>query len=130
MIKKLFGTMIRQKNIGRQWGSFVLVVTQMGIFTSSLTLLLVAINAYGEISGWLRIHGVTMPFWVFIVGIFGLMVVVFPVLAWKFLLPSYYSSSNEQFFRHNNPIMKDMEELKKNNAEMKELLEELVKKQR
>ena len=47
------------------------------------------------------------------------------VLVWKFALPSFYSSFNEQFYRHDNLLRKDIEVLKKDNEKMLMILARL-----
>jgi hypothetical protein len=102
-----------QKNIGKFWGMIAQVAGQVAVFVSIINLFLIAVTAYNTtLSGYFEQHGVHISFWVFALVIVGLLLVAF-LLMWKFALPSYYSSFNEQFYRHDNPIRADLEEIKK-----------------
>ncbi len=122
---------MKQKNTGRQWGRFALAGSQIGIFVSTLTLLMVVINAYAPVSAWFMERGIYLRFWVFMGGIVGLLMIAY-VLAWKYLVVSFYNSSTEQFWLQNNPLIKKIENIEKiigeELPEIKKKLEALEKK--
>ena len=102
---------LKQHNIGG-WGRFSLAASQIAMFVSSLTFLMVAVNAYAPVAEWLMEHGIHLPFWMFM-AIVVVPIVIAYVLAWKFLVPSFYRSSTEQFWLQNNPLIKEIQDIKK-----------------
>lgn len=120
--------LFRQRNIGKQWGIIAQVAAQAAIFISIINLFLIAVTAYNTtICGWLAERGIYIQFWVFAAIIIGFLAIVFTLL-YKFALPSFYSFWNDQFYRHDNLLRKDIELLKKDNREILKRLEELRKK--
>lgn len=35
------------------------------------------------------------------------------LVVWKFILPNFYASWSEQFYRHSNPLVRDIQQIKK-----------------
>ena len=126
---KSMSQIIKQKNIGKVWGITAQIAGQVSIFTGMLSLSLIAITAYNTtLSGWLSEKGIYISFWVFaLVLIISLLIPAF--LIWKFALPSFFSTLNEQAYEHDNPIRRDIEALANENKEIKKLLEALLEKE-
>lgn len=102
---KLKEKILKQHNIGQSWGRFALAASQIAMFVSVLTLCMVTINAYVPVSVWLVKHGIQLQFWMFVsIIIVPIMVAYF--LAWKFLVPSFYRSSTEQFWKQSEITQK------------------------
>lgn len=125
---KIFG----QRNIGKQWGIFAQVASQLAIFVSMINLLLIAATAYNTtLSGWFIEKGIDIGFWHFVFIIVGLLGVAF-ILLYKFALPSFFEFWNDQFYRHDNPLVRDVEEIKKmlanNLLDIEKRVEKLEKK--
>lgn len=104
---------LKQKQTGNTWGYIVqtasqaaVIVTVVNFFMLAGTFFTVAVNPV------LRGMGVAMPFWLFLVilvvplGIAG-------VLMFKFAVPSFFSAFNDQFYKHNNLLRQDIEQIKK-----------------
>ncbi len=128
-MKTWLRTIMAQRNIGKQWGVIAQVAGQASIFVTMISLCLIAVTAYNTtLSGWLIQRGIHIGFWVFAIVLLVFLVVP-TVLIWKFALPSYFSSMNEQVYQHDNPIKKDIEKLSKDNAEIKRLLKEVINRQ-
>ncbi len=87
----------KQRLIGQTWGRFALAGSQIGIFVSAYTMLMVTVNAYIPISGWLLGYGFYLRFWVFMAIVLIPMVIAYFV-AWKLLVATFYRSSTEQFW--------------------------------
>ncbi|MCJ7805196.1 hypothetical protein MUP46_00950 [Patescibacteria group bacterium] len=111
-MKKTILNIFGQQNISKRLGMFFLTVTQVGMVVSLLILLETSVNAYVEISTWLMGYGIYIRFWIFMSVIISVLIITY-ILAWKFLLPSYLSSWNEQFYKHDNLVQKDLEEIKR-----------------
>ena len=125
-MNKLFRMVTGQKNLGKQWGVIAQVAGQVSIFVSMIILILSMTTAYNTtLSGWFASNGIHIDFWLF-AGIVGVIIIIPAILVWKFALPSYLSSLNEQIYKHDNPIKRDIAMLSEDNAEIKKLLEELL----
>jgi hypothetical protein len=87
----------KQRTIGQAWGRFALAGSQIAIFVSTWTMLMVTINAYAPVSEWLVGHGIHLRFWMFaVIAIIPIVVAYF--LSWKLLVATFYRSSTEQFW--------------------------------
>ena len=121
----------QKKKMGKQWGIIAQIATQGSMFLNIISLLLLMMTAYTTtLSGWFIQHGIYLKFWMFAIVVLGLLGVA-SIILWKFAIPSFYSVFNDQFYRHDNPLVKDMELLKRQNQEIleqnKEILEQLAK---
>ena len=133
-MKRWFIRILGQKNFGKHWGVFAQAAGQVAIFVGVLNLFLITATAYNTtLKEWLIQQGIHISFWVFAMVILGLLLIAF-ILMWKFALPSFYSSTNEQLYRHDNPIRRDLEELKKiltdDLGDVKKRLDDLEKKEK
>ena len=105
---------LKQHKMGKSWGNLMQVAGQIGYVITVVNLCLLIITT----STLLQSRGVMMPVWllgllaVIIIGIAG-------ILIFKFGLPSFFSAWNDQFYKHDNPMRKDLEEIKRQLAELK-----------
>ena len=107
---KLRDSLLKQHNTGQLWGRFALAGSQIAIFVSGYTFLMVSVNAYEPVSRWFAEMGINVAFWLF------MLVVIIPILvayllAWKFLVKSFYTSWTEQFWQQDNPLTKKLDEI-------------------
>lgn len=110
MLENLKDRVLKQRTIGG-WGRFSLAASQISIFVTTLTLLMVTVNAYAPISLWLVEHNITLSFWMFIsIVIVPIMIAYF--LAWKYLVSSFYRSSTEQFWMQSKPLLDKLDSIK------------------
>jgi Zn-dependent protease with chaperone function len=119
----------KQHKIGQTWGRFALAGSQISIFISTYTMLMVTVNAYAPVSSWLVGIGIHLQFWQFL-GVLLLPMIIAYVLAWKFLVQSYYRTSVEQFWQQGKEWtdkLDKIDELEKNQKIMLEMLEKLQK---
>jgi len=71
--------------------------SQVAILVSGYTMLMVSVNAYFPISFWLAEYDIYIRFPVFI-SIIALPIITAYILAWKYLVKSFYNSSVDQFW--------------------------------
>lgn len=117
-VKGLFS----QRNTGKRWGTIIQVVQQESIFISLTILSLQVVAVYPTLHGWFAQWGIYIPFWLFALTIICGVLFTGAMVVWKYSLPSYFSAFNDQFYRHDNLLRRDIEELKKANTEILELL--------
>lgn len=118
------GNVFKQKYIGKYWGKIALAGSQLGVFIAFLTLLTATVSAFPIVSGWLDSIGIHMQFWMF-VGLIVLVVIILYVLSWVYLVASFYSSSTEQFWIHNNPLKGEVDILKTEIGSLKDIIKTL-----
>ena len=116
-----------QHNTGRLWGRFALAGSQIAVFVSGYTFFMVSLNAYEPVSAWFAEHGMNVPFWLFILVVL-LPILIAYLLAWKFLVVSFYTSWTEQFWKQNNPLDKIEKQMDEGFKEMGERLKRLEEK--
>jgi len=124
-------SVLKQKNLGQQWGVFATLAGQLSIFIAMLNLLLLITTAYNTtLRGWFEHYNIPLNFWTF-TGSVALLLTIAASLLYKFALPSFFSFLNDQAYRHDNPIRKDIEKLQKtldsNLKEVEGRLEKLEK---
>ncbi len=107
-------SLFKQHNIGQLWGKFALAGTQISIFITGYTFIMVSVNAYIPIAGWFVKYGISLAFWFYMMMIV-LPVIVAYILSWKFLVKSFYLSWAEQFWRESKDYIEAMEQIKKQN---------------
>ena len=69
---------------------------------------------------------VSVPFWVFLLGISGIVAIAM-VFEYVIMMPSEIAFTNWQVYEHNNPIRYDLEHIKKEMDEIKEMLKDIKK---
>lgn len=105
--------MFKQTNTGKSWGYIAQVASQVSILIAVVNLLLIAVTAYNTtLFPWLKIHGLSLPFWLFLTMLFVFMLIS-SLFLYKFAVPSFFSAFNDQFYKHDNPMRKDIDELKR-----------------
>jgi len=103
----------KQKKTNRLWGIFVQVAGQLGILIGILNLFMISITTYTvSFAPWLQQHNIHLGVLGFI-GILVFLLVSTFYLIYKYALPSFFSSWNNQFYQHDNPIRADLKRIKK-----------------
>lgn len=114
----------KQYKIGNTWGYLIQVAGQGSVITS-IVMLSIQIIVLASV---LQLRGIMIPVW--LIGLLAFSIVgVAGILIFKLGNPSYFASLNEQFYKHDNPIRKDIEENKKILGEIKKTLAEIQKAQ-
>lgn len=104
----------KQHKVGKTWGYLIQVATQGSVVTQVVMLSIQVIT----LASVLQLRGIMVPVWLLgllafsIVGTAGLII-------YKFGNPSYFAAFSEQFYKHDNPLRKDIEEIKEQLAELK-----------
>ena len=107
-------SLFKQHKMGNAWGHLMQVAGQIGYVITVVNLCLLIITT----STLLQTRGVMMPVWllgllaVIVIGTAGLVI-------FKYGLPSFFGAWNQQFYKHDNPMRKDLEEIKRQLAELR-----------
>ena len=127
MFRKILSIATRQYNIGNWWGGFKNVASSATIYITALNLILLAVTAYGTtIAPWMWRKGISMPFVVFL-GIILLGILLVFAFEYKLSIPSIYSFWNEQWWRHDNPMRRKIEDMDKRMKKMEKILKTLAR---
>lgn len=121
------GKFLEQKNVGSWWGGFKQSVAQLNFYMVFMTLVMVAVGFWNDnLSTLLASWGLDIPFWVF--GIFIITILVIGLLfEYKVSIPSFYSFWAEQFWKHKNPMKKELESFRKEVAGENQAIREELK---
>lgn len=116
--------MFQQAKAGKTWGYAAQVASQVSILVAVVNLLLIAVTAYNTtLSPWFELRGIILPLWLFI-GVLVFFMLVASVFLYKFAVPSFFSAFNDQFYKHDNPMREDIDNIKKTQAEILRKLNE------
>ena len=100
--------LFKQNNkLGKTWGYIMQVATQAGVVFQIITLFMQIIT----LSSVLQLRGMYVPVWL-IALLSAFIIVTSGIIIFKLGNPSYFSAWAEQFYKHDNPMRKDMEEIK------------------
>jgi hypothetical protein len=114
------------KRLGTLWGKLKITGGLIGLYIQAFNFVLLTITAYPVIMDWFYKKDIIVPFWLFEMVIFvGVGLILF--VEYKFSLPGYYRASNEQVWRNDNPIRVELEEIRKENRELKAQLTDIQK---
>ena len=97
---------LKQRNIGRWWGYFMQIIQQEAIVIQAIMMILQLITT----ATVLQIAGYQIPIWLLTV-IVASMLIVGGLGVWIIGMPSYFSAFNDQFYKHDNPLRKDVEKI-------------------
>lgn len=103
---------LRQHNTGKWIGGLIDAYSRVSFFVSAVNTLMIIAMFYGMTAGpWLvaRIPWLTFPVFMSL-AVVGIVVAM--VIAYAVLLPSSMSFFNEQFYKHNNPMKRDLDRIK------------------
>lgn len=95
--------------MGNAWGYFMQIVQQEAIPIQSVILVLSLVTT----ASVLQIRGYEIPIWALAVVI-GVILAVGGIAIFTVGMPSYFSAFNDQFWKHNNPLRRKIEEIEKN----------------
>ena len=122
--EKLF----EQRNIGKLWGKFAIAGSKIAMFVSGYTVLMVSVNAYSTVSSLLATFGINIRFFVYM-GIVLMPLILAYLLAWKYLVRSFYGAWAKQFWKEDNPVVKQLEKMESTNKDILERLTAIEKNQ-
>ncbi len=129
-IKNLVGKLFQQsKLLGTWWGNLQTIAQHTNIYIQFMILCFSGTSAYAVLATTLHEWGYQLPFWQFVLGVV-IVIGIMSIFAWRFSIPSTFATWNQQWWENGNaarPILeqlqKDNDELKKNISEIKKLLE-------
>jgi len=109
--------MLKQKKTNKYWGYFMQIIQQESVVINSFTMIFSLIAA----GGVMQIRGYEVPIWALLV-IVAIGVIVGGIVIWTKGMPSYFSAFNDQFAKHDNPILQRMDKYEKNQKKIMEKL--------
>lgn len=119
---------IRQTNVGTWWGALMTLGGRINSYVSLINLGLLLIFSYSSVADIVfKITGIQFTLW-------GLMLVIFIILCavmvieYKFSLASIASFNNNQWYKHDNMMRRDLENIKEQNQQIKEDIVKLMQK--
>ncbi len=118
---------LKQKKTGHGWGAFIQLISQLSPVIWAVNIALLAPTAWETVfRDWLYEHGLYLSFTHFmlmLVALFGVTMVVL----YKLGLPSFFSFFNSQFWQHDNPMAKKMEDISKGIKGLEDRMDKLEK---
>jgi hypothetical protein len=112
-MNKIIKDIFKQYDIGSWWGAAKATFSNAAVYMSIFNTAMIIPMAYVTwIAPWLQPQGIAVPFWVFgSIILVGAVIVM--VLEYKLSTPSIYAFSNEQFWKHSNPMRDKIENIEK-----------------
>jgi hypothetical protein len=110
--------MIQQKNVGSWWGALMMLAGRLASYATFITLGLTVLYSYPTVSS--AIHSITgfdLSIWGLILLIIMILVLVM-FMEYKFSIAAITAFNNAQWYKHDNPMRKDLELIKKQNIEI------------
>lgn len=107
-MKRLLLKILKQRDVGSQLGGAKELLMRTMFYITAINFLLIAVTAYHTT---LRVY-FPISFWGFL-GILVAIVVIAMVLEYKIILPSSIVFLNTQAYKHKNPLVDDVLEIKK-----------------
>jgi len=121
-MRRVFRFVFSQRFGFKQWGAFKQSVGQVGIYLTLINTVMLMITCYN--TRWIQENIVNVNFIGFSAVILAL-IFGFLLLAWKVDMPSFFKSWNEQFYKHDNKLVKDVAELQKSVDALTKAVKEL-----
>jgi hypothetical protein len=104
----------KQENTGMWWGGFKAIISSASSYASWVSMAMQALTLY-----YVAKSGI--PIWVFAIVAASFVLTVF-VFEWKITIPSAMKFTNSQQYKHDNPIRRDLEEIKEQNKKIMDKL--------
>lgn len=117
------------KRLGTLWGKIKITAGLIGLYINGFNFILLTITAYPVVSEWLHQRQIAIPFWQY-EGVMLAVIAIIMYVEYKLSMSGYYRASNELSWKHDNPIRKELEEVRKENAELKGLVLSLIETQK
>ena len=123
IIDKIF----KQEKTGMAWGRFKAIVSSASSYASWVSLAMQSVVLYTVATPIMNAKNIEIPFWTFclLIGIFVISILLFE---WKVTIPSAVKFTNEQAYKHNNPMRTDLEEIKADNQLLKKQNKKIMEK--
>ena len=98
-------------------GAMKELAVRTAFYISVLNFIMISVTAYNTTIK----HYLDIPFWLFVV-ILGTIVFMAMLFEYAIVYPSVVAFNSRQWYKHNNPLVKDIKEIKE---ELKKLREDL-----
>lgn len=102
---------MKQINTGKLIGSMKLLFQQITPYLNIFTLVFSAIAAYAVVAKTFLEWGIQFPFWIFLL-LLGIGLTMLLAFEYFIMFPSFFSSWNKQWWDHDNPMRKEMKEMR------------------
>lgn len=112
--------------LGRWWGNLNTIAQHTNIYIQFLILAFSATSAYAVLMQTLHQWGYEMPFWMFALLVI-LSIAILALFVWRLSIPSTFETWNYQWWHHGSFLKPKIEQLEKDNIEMKEQLNRIEK---
>jgi hypothetical protein len=118
---------IRQTNVGPWWGALMMLLGRMASYATFVTLGLTILYSYPTVSNAIyTVTNINLTIWeLALLIILGL--AIFMVIEYKFSIAAITAFNNSQWYKHDNPMRKDLEFVKKQNIEIIKQNTEIIK---
>ena len=112
-MNKIIKFIFIQYDIGAWWGAFKSTWNNAAAYMSIFNTAMIVPMAYVTwVAPLLQPMGIAIPFWIFgMVLLVGVVVVL--LLEYKLSIPSSQSFANKQFWKHDNPIRAEMNNIER-----------------
>jgi hypothetical protein len=122
-IKTYLDKVVGQSHLlGRWWGNLQTIAQHTNIYIQFLILSFSGVSAYYGISTYLHEHGMALPFWGFVLFVI-VSIAALSLFVWRLSIPSTFATWNFQWWNNDNPLKPIVEQLVKDNTEMKQKLD-------
>jgi hypothetical protein len=103
---KFIRLILKQRKVGNFYGNFMQVAQQLGLVSQIISLCLLIVTT----ASVLQDRGIQVPVWLLGLLVIGIICVA-ALLVFTLGVPSYFGAFNEQMYKHNNPMRKDIEKI-------------------
>ncbi|GAH46187.1 unnamed protein product [marine sediment metagenome] len=119
-LSALMNKQMKPSGIIRLWGRFRFLWNFAAVYVSIWVLIFSAITAYATtLAPWLRdIIGINIPFYAF-VAVIVVSLIIALIIEHKVTVPGQIAVTNEQIYKQDNPLVRDIADLKKDTVGLK-----------
>ena len=111
-----------QKKVSSFWGGIKSVVGSVTFYVGILNFLLLLVTAYNTT---LKYY-ISLPFWVYLVLMISALFII-GVIEYLWIIPSAVVFSNQQAWKHDNPVREDLKVIKDKISELENKIDNLKK---
>lgn len=112
-MRNLLIKLFKQRKTNKTWGYFLQTISQLGMIAQLINMSLLIITT----ATVLQTRGIMIPVW--LLGLVACSVILSAALViFKMGVPSWFSAWNDQFYKHENPLRQDLENIKESLARL------------
>lgn len=119
---------VKARGILLWWGKFRFMYNHAIFYVGVIQMVLIAATAYNTtLQPWMAEYlGWNIAFWQYCIAL-GAMLLVGMILEFTIGVPAVIAISNEQMYKHQNPIRADLDKVRSQQAEMQDKLDKIMK---